>query len=80
MNNPDHISESLEKFFWVKILRFCGEDPGWKKFRSGIRNKHPGSAMLRKKFSIKKCLVLCQKGNENSFGMEPKGHSYARFR
>jgi hypothetical protein len=48
MNNPDHISESLETFFWVKILKIllCGSgiqdgkyvDPGWKKFGSGIRN------------------------------------------
>ncbi len=33
MNNPDH-----EK---IRI-----QDPGWKKFGSGIRNKHPGSATL----------------------------------
>ncbi len=46
MNNPDHISESLETIFWVKILRFFDADlgwnkiriryPGWKKFGSGI--------------------------------------------
>jgi hypothetical protein len=36
MNNPDHISESLETIFWVKILKFFDADPGWKKFRSGI--------------------------------------------
>ncbi len=66
MNNPDHISESLETIFWVKILLFFDEDPGsgmekkirfrdpgrknsdqiWKKFESGIRDKHPGSATL----------------------------------
>jgi hypothetical protein len=46
MNNPDHISESLETIFWVKILRFFYADPGWKKFGSGIRDKHPGSATL----------------------------------
>jgi hypothetical protein len=33
MNNPDHISESLETIFWVKILKFFDADPG-----SGIRN------------------------------------------
>jgi hypothetical protein len=27
MNNPDHISESLETTFWVKILR-CGSGVG----------------------------------------------------
>jgi hypothetical protein len=29
MNNPDHISESLETIFWVKILKFFDADPGW---------------------------------------------------
>jgi hypothetical protein len=34
MNNPDHISESLETMFWVKILKFFDAgDP-----RSGIRD------------------------------------------
>jgi hypothetical protein len=31
MNKPDHISESLETIFWVKILEFFDSDPGWKK-------------------------------------------------
>ncbi len=41
MNNPDHISESLET-----VLKFLMRirDPVWKKF--GIRDKHPGSATL----------------------------------
>jgi hypothetical protein len=46
MNNPDHISGSLETIFWVKILKFFDVDPGsgmdkiwiqdaeWKKFGS----------------------------------------------
>jgi hypothetical protein len=34
MNNPDHISESLEIIFWVKILKFFDADPGWKTFGS----------------------------------------------
>jgi hypothetical protein len=38
MKNPDHISESLEAIFWVKILQFFDADPGWKKFGSGIRD------------------------------------------
>jgi hypothetical protein len=51
MNNPDHISESLETIFWVKIflMRFKdgkNSDPGRKKFGSGIRDKHPGSSTL----------------------------------
>ncbi len=30
LNNPDHISESLETIFWVKILKFfdADSDPG----------------------------------------------------
>ncbi len=41
MNSPDHISGRLETIFWVKILEFFdadpgSEDPGWKKFGSGI--------------------------------------------
>jgi hypothetical protein len=41
MNNPDHISESLEAFFWVKILKFLMRirDQRWKKFGSGIRDE-----------------------------------------
>jgi hypothetical protein len=27
MNNPDHISESLETIFWMKILKFFDADP-----------------------------------------------------
>jgi hypothetical protein len=38
MNNPNHISESLETIFGVKILKFFDGDQGWKKFGSGIRN------------------------------------------
>jgi hypothetical protein len=39
MNNPDHISESLETIFWIKILKFFDADPGWKKFGSGMGKK-----------------------------------------
>jgi hypothetical protein len=28
MNNPDHISESLETFSWVERLEFFDADPG----------------------------------------------------
>jgi hypothetical protein len=53
MNNPDHISESLEIIFLVTILKFFDEDPGsrmektrnrdsgWKKFVSGINILDP---------------------------------------
>jgi hypothetical protein len=67
MNNPDHISESLETFFLVKYFDADLEsgmeknrirDPGWKKFGSGIRDKHPGSATL-----------VCDK--DNKYGSVP---------
>jgi hypothetical protein len=41
MNNPDHIYESLETIFWIKILKFFDVDPGWKKFGSGINIPDP---------------------------------------
>jgi hypothetical protein len=28
MNIPDHISESVETIFWIKILIFFDADPG----------------------------------------------------
>ncbi len=43
MNNPDHISKSLETIFWVKILQ-CGS--GIRDEKNRIRDKHPGSATL----------------------------------
>jgi hypothetical protein len=58
MNNPDHVSESLETIFWVKIPKFFYADPGsgketsqirnqgWRKLGSGIKDKHLGSATL----------------------------------
>jgi hypothetical protein len=46
MNNPDHISQSLETIFWVKILKFFDEDPGSGMEKIRIRDKHPGSATL----------------------------------
>ncbi len=39
MNNPDHIFESLETIFWVKILKFL--DPG---IQDG-KNSDPGTGM-----------------------------------
>jgi hypothetical protein len=54
MNIPDHISESLETSFWVKILKFFDADldpgilfdPGTGMEKIRIRDKHPGSATL----------------------------------
>jgi hypothetical protein len=57
MNNPDHIFPELRNhFFGLKYLNslmsirnpgWKNSDPGWKKFRSGIWDKHPGSATLQ---------------------------------
>jgi hypothetical protein len=51
MNKTDHISESLETIFWVKIFKFFDadaemekiriRDPGWKKYGSGINIPDP---------------------------------------
>jgi hypothetical protein len=48
MNNPDHISESLEPIFWVKILDFFDVDPGsgMEKFGSGINIPDPQHCYL----------------------------------
>jgi hypothetical protein len=43
--NPDHISESLETIFWVKIIKYF-EDPGSGMGKTRIRDKYPGFATL----------------------------------
>jgi hypothetical protein len=55
MNNPDHISESLETIFWVKILKFFDADPGSGMEKIRIRDKHPGSTTLDIKVE-KRCI------------------------
>jgi hypothetical protein len=44
MSNPDHISESLETIFWVKILKFFDADPDLqhcqKDWHIATNNKH----------------------------------------
>jgi hypothetical protein len=48
MNNPDHISESLETIFWVKILKFFYADPesGMEKIQiRDQKNSDPGSGI-----------------------------------
>jgi hypothetical protein len=47
MNNPDHISEILETIFWVKILKFFDADPGSGMEKIRIRDKRPGSTILK---------------------------------
>jgi hypothetical protein len=39
--SPNHIFESLETIFFVKIPQFYDADPGWKKFGSGINITDP---------------------------------------
>ncbi len=46
MNNPDHISESLETFFGVKILTFFDADLGSGMEKNWIRDKQHGFATL----------------------------------
>jgi hypothetical protein len=58
MNNPDHISESLETVFRVKILKFFDADTEFGIEKIRIRNKHPGSATLLKICSVKGRIVF----------------------
>jgi hypothetical protein len=48
MNNPDHISESLETIFWVKLQKFFDADKGAGMEKIRILDKHLGSATLVK--------------------------------
>jgi hypothetical protein len=41
MNNPDHISKSLETIFSVKILKFFDADQGWKNLDRDWNNSDP---------------------------------------
>ena len=51
MNNPDHISETLETIFWVKILKFFDADPGSGMEKNRIRDASPhGNNYLLKNF------------------------------
>jgi hypothetical protein len=52
MNNPDHIFESLETIFWVKILKFFDADSGTGMEKIRIRDKNPGSATLQNKLGV----------------------------
>jgi hypothetical protein len=64
MNNPNHISESLETIFWAKIHKFFEADTGSgiEKIRirdgknsnpgSGTEDKHSGSATLANALDI----------------------------
>jgi hypothetical protein len=54
ISSPDHISESFETIFWVKIIKFLDAVPGSgmkKKFGSGINNAAKYTCI------VKRCLV-----------------------
>jgi hypothetical protein len=57
MNNPDHISESLEAIFGVKILKFFDADPGSGMEKIRIWDKHPGSAALLLAYRCQRCII-----------------------
>jgi hypothetical protein len=43
IRDPDHISESLETIFWVKILQFFYADPGSGMKKNRIRDPRIGA-------------------------------------
>jgi hypothetical protein len=73
INNPNHISESLETISWVKILKFFEADPkyGMEKFGSGIRDpQHCFFAQLKLKIqsaSLGMGLFCCLYWSKSSF-------------
>jgi hypothetical protein len=58
MNNPDHISQSLETIFWAQRRKFFDKDPGslMEKFGTGINNSDPRCKC--KSFSLFSLLCL----------------------
>jgi hypothetical protein len=50
MNNPDHISESLETIFWVKIVKFFNAEPGRKNSDPGCLSRIGNTAKNKDKF------------------------------
>jgi hypothetical protein len=57
----------------MRIRIFLTMDPGWKKFGSGIRDKHPGSATLFF-FSFQKSIIVMTKRNlKKVFKIKSKG-------
>jgi hypothetical protein len=63
MNYPDLtvFPRALKQFFGLKYLNSVvrSRDPGWKKFGSGIRDKHPGSATLVPVKLVKLAFFIC---------------------
>ncbi len=67
MNIPDHIFESIETIFWVKILQFFDadpvtRDPGWKNLDPGSGINIPDHSTAensgRNRICIRLCIVL----------------------
>ena len=63
MNNPDHLSESLETFFWAKntFMRIRNRDPGGKNSDPGQTSRICNSenkGILKVCWSMKSCSVL----------------------
>jgi hypothetical protein len=86
--NQDHISESFENNFKVKILNFFDVDPGsgGKKFGSGMekirmRDKHPESAALLSQRKIFLCRQLYELPTNISYPLGPwrAGHPTHRL-
>jgi hypothetical protein len=62
MNKTDHIFESLEKIFWMKILKFFDADPGSGLEKIRIRdgkNSDPDPQHWKKTFKMCFCDVYC---------------------
>jgi hypothetical protein len=65
-----YFRELRNRIFWIKILKFFDADPGsgnlfdheseMEKFRSWIRDKHPGSATV---VHLSEFLLFCQADN-----------------
>ncbi len=58
VNNPDHITESLETVLWVKILKIFDADPGPESVMEKIRIRDPGlkgSATLQIPLEVDPC-------------------------
>jgi hypothetical protein len=72
MKYPNHISESLETIFWVKILKFFDVDPGsgMKKFGSGINILDPQRCQQRT-LTPRKLLHRCTKQIEKTVTYRP---------
>jgi hypothetical protein len=72
MNNLDHISESLETIFWVKILKFFDVDPGSGMEKIRIREKTSRSATLER--------TIVQRYTHKTSGFKTSGFKTSGFK